>query len=226
MNRFAVVIFCPKGLALTLFIIFDNSICRRKNHLCRTVVLFKSDNLCIWVIILKVENVFDSSPSEFIYTLVIITNNTKIAIFTSKKSYKLILKLVCILIFVNHNILELFLIFFENFRILLKELDSIKDNIIKIHCISSFKAFLIHFVDSGNGNKLAIFASLVFKVGRSFDGILCTRNIKLDTSDRQGLVINFQCFHTVFNKLFGIFCIINCKMWSIAKKFSVTAEYS
>ena len=64
------------------------------------------------------KNITDSCTSETIQALIVITHNTDITVFTSKHKDNPFLNVVCILIFVNHKILYLFLQLRKNCRII------------------------------------------------------------------------------------------------------------
>ena len=121
----------------------NNSVCPVKNILSRTVIFFKSYYFCTLIMIFKRKDVFNRSATKTVNTLVVVAYNTNIFIFICKKRGQNVLRMVSILILVNHNILKLSLINIANVLIFLKKLNGVKNNIVKVHCVRFFKLSLI-----------------------------------------------------------------------------------
>ena len=87
---------------------------------------------------LKVQNIADVGPSEFIDGLIIIPHHTKVAVLGSQQPYQLKLGRIGILILIYHDIAETLLIVVQNFGIIFKKLHGLYDQIIKIQSIAAF----------------------------------------------------------------------------------------
>ena len=111
LNLISFWILGPEGLALSLGVVLDNRICRIQDGLGTAIVLLQTDYLGIAVLVFKVLDIFDSCSTEFIDTLVIITNNADIVVSASKQTYQQELRVVGILILVHHDVAEAIAIF-------------------------------------------------------------------------------------------------------------------
>ena len=113
-------------------------------------ILFKANHLCVLKCIFKRKNIFDCSTTEFVDTLVIITDNADVSVFACKQAYKLILHLVSILILIDHDVLELISVIVKYIGCCFKKLYGIAKHIVKIHCVGCFKLCLIDFINLCN----------------------------------------------------------------------------
>ena len=134
-------------------IICDNGVCGVEDILVRAIVFgkLKLNNFyaLFFVPLLKTQNIFYRSPSKAVNALVIVAYNANIMIAACKKICKHILCIRSVLILVNDNVLKLHLIIFKHIFIFLKQLNGIKNHIVKIHGITSFKFRLILTVALG-----------------------------------------------------------------------------
>ena len=149
-NRITITAVRPQLLAHTFFIISYNSICSIQYCGCRTIVLLKHYTLGILIILFKFQNIIYIRAPEFIYTLVIITNNAYIPVPCCKYSYQFVLCIVRILIFINKYVLKTCLIFFSHILIILKNINSKQYNIIKIKRVITDEPALIKTIDISN----------------------------------------------------------------------------
>ena len=108
---------------------------RIQNRLGRTIILLQLDRPCIWKHALKIQDISDIRPPEFINRLVIISHHTQILIFGGKQADQPKLRRICILVFIHHNILKTLLICVQNIRIHLKQFHRLDNQIIKIQCV-------------------------------------------------------------------------------------------
>ena len=112
-NFISVTVWRPQRFTHSTLIVRYNAVCGIKDILRWTVILVKRYLLYIRVIIFKIKNISDICTSEFINTLVVITDNAKISVCLCKKIYKKILRIVRILILINKYVLKLILIFWQ-----------------------------------------------------------------------------------------------------------------
>ena len=75
---------------------------------------------CLCKYFLKIQNITDICPTEFINRLIIISDYTQILIPGSKQTYQLKLHPVRILILIYHNIAESLLIIFQHIALCLE----------------------------------------------------------------------------------------------------------
>ena len=103
----------PKLLAASAEVVSYNGVCRVKNMLCRTVILFKLYLFYVLYFFIKVKNVFYCCATELIYALVVIANDHNVAASARKQKCKLQLSMVCVLKLIHKNIIKLSLILCE-----------------------------------------------------------------------------------------------------------------
>ena len=95
---------------------------------------------------LKIQNIFDICPAEFVNRLVIISYHAEISIFLCQNPNQLKLHRIRILILIYHNIAEPLLIIIKYLRLCLKQLYCLHEKIIKIQCIVCPQSFFIFFI--------------------------------------------------------------------------------
>ena len=135
----AALVLCPEGLALTSGVVLDNLVRRVEDGFCAAVILFKTDYLCVFEALLERENILNRSSTEFIDTLVVVSDYADILRLFSEHRNKLVLHLVGILVLVNHNVFKKVLIVFQHIGAGLEQLDGIAEHIVKIHSVGVFK---------------------------------------------------------------------------------------
>ena len=140
------VLICPQLLGLTISVMTYYRMSRIKYIGSGSVILLKLYHFRIFKILFEFQYISDVRTSPLIDALVIVANHTYIIMRLRKHFYESVLYLICILIFINHNISETPLIFEQYSFILFKQSDSIKQQIVKIHGIVLLKGFLIPFI--------------------------------------------------------------------------------
>ena len=115
-----VTVLGPEPLSLPLLIVRNDRVCRVEDILGRAVVLLQTNDDRIPKLFLKAQNVFNRRTAEFINTLVVITHNTEIVVFSRKQADQTVLRVVGILILIHQNITETVLVIFQHIRKLFK----------------------------------------------------------------------------------------------------------
>ena len=110
-NGIAFCIIRPKFLFLPLYIILDDCICRHQYIFGRTVILLQQNYRCLRIVSLKVQDIPHICTAPTVDRLIRIADNADIVVSRRKQFRYLILCTIRILVLVNKNITELFLIF-------------------------------------------------------------------------------------------------------------------
>src|SRR3989338_1552462 len=97
---------------------------RIKNFLRRTVVLRKRECFCIPEITFELCKVCKISASPTVDALGKISNNAYVFMFVGEHFGKQVLRVVCVLIFINQYVAKTILIFLKHMRVLFKKRDS------------------------------------------------------------------------------------------------------
>ena len=112
-------------------------ICHIKNRLRRTVVLFKFF-LGSTEVLRKVQDVEWMRSSPCVDALLRIPDHTDVASLADEEVDEEVLDLVCVLVFVNKDIIKPFLPIPSDVRFLRKEIDCEINNIVVVECIALF----------------------------------------------------------------------------------------
>ena len=126
---------CPERLVLAPHIVFDHRVGRIQNHLGRAVILLQLDHAGVRVNLLKVQNIADIRPPEFINRLVVIAHHAQVPVLIRQKPDQLKLGGVGILILVHHNVAESVLIGGKHLGVRLEKLHRLHNEIVKIQCV-------------------------------------------------------------------------------------------
>ncbi len=89
------------------------------------------------------QDVFNRCAAEFINTLVVIADNHYVPATARKQKRKLKLGMVCVLKFVDQNIIKLALIFFAHLTVVLQKEYRLHDYVVKVHGVRLFETVLI-----------------------------------------------------------------------------------
>ena len=145
----AFVAFGPQSLALTALIVGDDLICGRKDRLCRSVILLELNYLTSREILLEIKDHSNIGTTECVDRLIVVTYYTDIVVSLGKEHYRIILRLVRILILVDHDVAELISIELEDIGIALEELYHIDEDIVEIHRVILDELHVIALIDLG-----------------------------------------------------------------------------
>ena len=119
---FALAEIGPKIFTLSAYVICDNGVGGVEDVSGRAVVLLKLNNYRIGVFHFEVKDIFDSSAAETVDRLIVVSYDADVAVNACEKLAKLILRVVGILILVDHYVAELVGIVFEDVGFLFKKL--------------------------------------------------------------------------------------------------------
>ena len=114
-------VFRPKCLSRPAFVVVDDGVGGVQDGLGRAVILFELDRRCVGIVPGKVDDVADVGTAPGVDTLVGIADDADVAPLGSQDLSKGILGVVRILIFVDQDVLEPFLIFLPDVVFLLKD---------------------------------------------------------------------------------------------------------
>ena len=134
---------CPEIFALSLGIMGDHSIGCVQNILRGAVILFETDHLCLLILLLEREDIFNRCAAEAVNTLVVVTDHAEVAAAAGQKAGEPVLRMVGILILVDHHIAEAVLIAGAHLLILFQELYCVNDDIVEVHRVRIPEQLLI-----------------------------------------------------------------------------------
>ena len=78
LDRLASVAVGPKLLAFPPLVVADNGVGRIEDLTGAAVILLKADHAAVFILILKGEDILDRSAAEFVYALVVVTDNADV----------------------------------------------------------------------------------------------------------------------------------------------------
>ena len=96
----------PDVFLYLIFILFNDAVCRLNNVIRRAVILFQFKELGIGVVFLEIQDVANVRPAKRVNGLCIITYDTYVLIFRSKRFNDEVLTVIGILILVYQNVLK------------------------------------------------------------------------------------------------------------------------
>ena len=139
----------PQSFAFSSAIIRDDLVGRRENSLSRAVVLFQADDGAIGKILFKIQDIADRRPAKSVDRLVVIPYYAKVLMTGRQKMDQLILHLVRVLVLINQDVQKTFAVVLEHLRVLAKQLQGFRQDVIKVHRVLFHKRFLIRAVNLG-----------------------------------------------------------------------------
>ena len=188
----ALAVIRPKAFTLSFAVVGNNGVRRIKHSLRRAVVLFKPDELGVPILKLEAHDVFNRCAAETVDTLVIIADNTKIFVSAGQKLGQPELRVVGVLILVDHNIAKTPLIILTDIFEIFQKRDGVDDDIVKVHRVRLFQLFLIHFIRLTDAHFSGIVACLfqVFVGGNQ--AVLTAADFRQNRLERQCAVADIQ----------------------------------
>lgn len=92
----------------------DYLVCTIQYRFCRTIVLFKTNNLCGLKVLLKFKNIADIRTAPTVNALIVVAHYANILMLFANKLNDSVLRVVCVLILVNKHISEFASIFLQD----------------------------------------------------------------------------------------------------------------
>ncbi len=123
-----------------------------------TIVALQPYHFGVGKIFFKTQDVFDFGAAPRINRLVVIADAAQVAIFLAKQAQKQILGDVGVLILIDHDVSETFLILVQNFGIRHQDAQRIEQDVAEVDAIEFEQTGLILFINFGDdvGAKTAV----------------------------------------------------------------------
>ena len=175
----------PKVLAFSAAVVCDDLICRRKNFLRRTVVLFKPYNFRSLKLLFKIEDIVYIRAHKAVYALVIIAHHADV-FSVAEQAHKLVLKRVRILIFVHQNIFKAPADSFSYLVVPGKQSYRFKNQVIKVKSVRFAKPLSVSRINLGYFRERRIVAVryVFFQLLGRLKSRFCARNCFSNNSRR------------------------------------------
>ena len=189
----------------------DHGVGRVQNGLRGAVILLKPDDAGSLELLFKGKNIFDGRAAEFVDGLIVIADNADILISARKQGRQLVLQLVRVLILVDHNIVEFALVIRPHILELLKQLDGLEDDIIKIQRIGLVQALFVFGVELRDAIH-AVIAGLSGVSGkqlRILPLVLGLADHRKSQTRREGFFVQPEVFQNVLHDPLGIARVID-----------------
>ena len=193
-DAFALGVLRPEGLALALGIILDNVVRRVEDGSGTAVILLQTDDDRALELVLKGEDVLDGRAAEAVDALVVVADHAEVAVPAGKQADQAVLALVGVLILVDHDILEAILVVFEHVGILLKEFDSVVDQVVEVHRVGGQESLLVHGVALSDIFDAAVIGRDALDVLRLLHLVLVLADLVEHRLMRQELFIYIELF--------------------------------
>ena len=149
-NLFAAFVVRPEFFLFALRVILNHRVGNVENRLRRAIILFKRDGFRLWVVFFKFQNVANICFSKLVNWLVRIADDADVLLFFGQIFYQGKLQRICVLIFVNQNILKLIVIFLADFGNASQKNDGFYQQIVKVECVGIVQTFFINFKNPRN----------------------------------------------------------------------------
>ena len=134
-NPYRVPLFVLRKEVLGQFaaVFLNHAVGRLDNGAGRTVILFEFENLCLGIVFLKPQDVFDARPAERIDALRVVAHHANVAPHVGQFLDNQVLGVVRILILVHQNILELLAVLLDNFGVVAQQDVHVEQQVVKVH---------------------------------------------------------------------------------------------
>ena len=224
LNFRALSVIRPEIFALSLFVVRNNGVGGIKYRLSRAVVLLEADNLCVLILLFKAQDVFDGSAAEAIDALIVIADDAYILVPRREKCSEHILRVVRILILIDHYVFEAVLIVFAGLLVRFEELHHVDYQIVKIHGVRRLEELLIFLIDLayllqayirlvrrnelGGGNQLVLGAAYLGEHGL----------------DGNHLLVISEALYALLGGAFGVVGVVDSEIMRIAYLIGVAAQ--
>ena len=143
-------IFGPEGLPLPVLVFLDNRIGRAQDIAGGAVILFQPDDRAAGELMLKIQDIFNGGPPEFVNALVVVPHHAEVPRTGGQHADELVLRMVGILVLVHHQVAEPVLVFFQHIRALTEQGDRFAQQVVEIHRVGFLQPVLVQGVRLGD----------------------------------------------------------------------------
>jgi hypothetical protein len=156
-------VFGPQGLALAPDVARHHFPGRFEDPAGGTVVLLQADGRTAGVIPLESENVADFRPPPAVDGLVVVADNAEVAVPRGEQVDQPVLDLIGVLELVHQDVEEALAVFFENWRMFLKEANRVKKQVAEVEGVSLLHPRLVALVYLRQQLAKIVFPGHVFR---------------------------------------------------------------
>ena len=210
-------VFRPKCLSRPAFVVVDDGVGGVQDGLGRAVILFELDRRCVGIVPGKVDDVADVGTAPGVDTLVGIADDADVAPLGSQDLSKGILGVVRILIFVDQDVLEPFLILFPDVVFFFQEADGQEQEVVEVKSVVFLELCLIERIGFGDFLLVKVFGL----AGKGFgihEDVLSRRNRPQDRPRRELFIVEVQFFQAVLDEHQLVRRIVNGEIPGVAVK--------
>ena len=146
-NQRACIIIRPQAFRLASGVIVNHGIRCIKNNLRAAVVLLQLHHLRFRIILFEVQNIADVCTAPAINALVSIAHHADIVMLSCENLRQQILRMVGVLILVDHNIIKFILILVAYLFVLLEKTQRQQQQVVEIDSVISLQLLLISSIN-------------------------------------------------------------------------------
>ena len=216
-------------LAYLSFVVMDKAIGRAHDILRRTIVLFQLEESRSLIHLLEIKNIVDIGTTKAVDALCVVAHHTDTLSLPSEQPDNLMLGIVGVLILIDENKLETFLILPPHLLILVQQEPGVEQEIVEIHRVGLPAAHLIGMVYlSQTPHPLSVVATSEAGIPRI--GIGQNQRIlgSTDTgTDGGGLILFVAQLHLAddaFYEALGVIGIVDGKVRGKAQQLALDAQ--
>ena len=220
----ALSVVCPEIFALSLLIVRNNGVGGVKYRLSRAVILLKANDLCVFILLFKAQDIFYSRAAEAVDALVVIADDADILMPRREQRREHILRVVRILILIDHYVFEAVLIVFAGLLIRSEELYHIDYQIVEVHGVGGLEELLILLIDLAYLLQAYISLTRRNKLGRGYKLVLGAAYLGEHGLDRNHLLVISEALYALLGGAFGVVGVVDSEIMRIAYLVGVAAQ--
>ena len=203
----------PQVLAFAVDVVGHNRRRCFQDVLCGAVVLLQADRLRLGEVALKLQDVANVGPAPGIDGLILIADDANVLVLAAEQEHELVLRAVCILVFVNHQVLEAPIMTLADFASDFQQPHRLEQQIVEVEGVGLTQLLAINLIDMGN--------ALGFGIGRLQINFLRIQHVVLRPGDASQhnargklLFVDPQPPYRCFHKLLLIALVVNGEIFS------------
>ena len=143
LNQIPAVTIRPEFLPLASDVVANHRVSRIQNHLRRTIVLFEADDIRIGKILLEIQDIPQVRAAPPINALVVVPDHEDASVSFRKQTREKVLRPVGILVLVDQDVREPFLVLCQDLRNFPENLYRQHEQIVEIYCIVPLQGRLV-----------------------------------------------------------------------------------
>ena len=227
----ALVVVAPQLLLYLVAVVAYDAVGGVHDGLRGAVVLLQLEELHLRVVALEVEDVLYVGSAEGVDALCVVAHHADVLVSGSQFLDDEILRIVRVLVLVNHDVAEPLLVFEQHVGEVPQQHVHVEQQVVEVHGVAVVQPLVVHGVDLSHGGPLGVLVGLVYfrvlhVVLRREQVALGHRDAPQHVAGLVGLGVEVQLLHNLLDGRLLVVGVVDGEAVGVAQAVAVGAQHA